>query len=168
MQYSEKERTEWLQKVRPGFLKWSFEDRSNHSKELYEKLKNTIDKSSGKTLLQLGLDKRSNTINEKNGNPVKSEYVKYLLDIRRRTEKNDLSVLSNFEKRGRCDLVEDAYHLDHKVSIFEGFAYNVPPEIISSIYNLEFLPHSVNCQKNKTSSMTIEKLTNLYETQCRQ
>ncbi|HET8688734.1 MAG TPA: hypothetical protein VFM18_19125 [Methanosarcina sp.] len=74
------------------------------------------------------------------------------------TNKNDLSVLVNYNKRGRLE-----YHLDHKYSITQGFLNRIPPEIIGHIANLEMLPHYENRAKYSKCSITIEQLYQLVE-----
>ena len=53
---------------------------------------------------------------------------------------------------------EDLYHLDHIVSIKDGFDNNIPIHIISSIHNLQMLLVEENCSKNAKSDMVIEML----------
>ena len=60
-------------------------------------------------------------------------------------------------KRGRF-----TYHLDHKYSRFDGFLNGIPPEIIGHWTNLELIPHKKNLQKHRNSSITKEKLYELY------
>jgi len=74
------------------------------------------------------------------------------------TRANNLSLLSNFDKRGRIDLKNDAYHLDHKFSIYQGFKNNIPPWIIGSIYNLEMIPATKNCGKGGKCSLDKDSL----------
>jgi hypothetical protein len=50
------------------------------------------------------------------------------------------------------------YHLDHRVSVYEGFVNNIPPAIISSIWNLQMLPARENYIKSLRSSITIHQL----------
>ena len=55
------------------------------------------------------------------------------------------------------------YSLDHKYSIFYGFYNDVPPKIIGSIYNLEYLPKSKNCSKQTKCSIDLKTLNEMYE-----
>lgn len=50
------------------------------------------------------------------------------------------------------------YHLDHMVSVREGFEKNVPPYIIADINNLIVIPAFDNLSKGKTSSQTLNEL----------
>ena len=63
------------------------------------------------------------------------------------TRRVNLSSLKNSEKRGRSDLSGQAYHLDHKISVSFGFKHKIPPEIIGSPENLQFLPFTENSSK---------------------
>jgi hypothetical protein len=54
------------------------------------------------------------------------------------------------------------YHLDHKYSIAEGFKNKVPPEVIGSIYNLEFIPCNANTRKGTKCSIKLEELYVLF------
>ena len=50
------------------------------------------------------------------------------------------------------------FHLDHKYSVFSGFANTVPPEIIAHPYNLEMLSADENLSKHAKCSITLEEL----------
>lgn len=50
------------------------------------------------------------------------------------------------------------FHIDHKVSILEGFLNNVSPEIISHKNNLRLIPAKQNISKSWRSSITLEEL----------
>ena len=113
------------------------------------------------------LEKQKNTCrktNEANGNWITEELVKDFKDyarlVWRYTNKNDLSTLENFEKRGQRP--ED-YHLDHKYSIFQGFKDNIPAKIIGNICNLKMLQSGQNLSKNKKCSISIEELMSSIE-----
>lgn len=90
----------------------------------------------------------------------RTEYELYRLNVWRITNKQDLESLKDIDKRGRIDLNPDAYHIDHKFSIREGFEENIPPEIIGSLKNLEMIPGRKNCAKNSKCSITKEELLN--------
>jgi len=82
-----------------------------------------------------------------NWNPDKDEFSKYKYTVQSLTNKNDLSILENFDKnRGLCG-VDGAYQLDHIMSIKYGFDNNIDPELISSIENLQFIPWKENRSK---------------------
>ena len=67
-----------------------------------------------------------------------------------------MTQLENYDKRGRV-----GFHLDHKYSITEGFKNKVPPKIIGSIDNLEFICYTDNLSKGTKCSITLEKLYGL-------
>lgn len=93
----------------------------------------------------------------KSDDPVYAEFKKYRRRVYYWTNKNDLSQLSNYEKRSRT-----GYHLDHKYSISMGFQNNIPPQIIGSKYNLEFILVVDNIKKGVKCSITKEKLYELF------
>lgn len=70
--------------------------------------------------------------------------------------------IENFHKRGRLDLKNDAFHLDHRISVYAGFKNNIPPFIIGSLYNLEMIPAIINCSKQQKCSMSIDELLDLF------
>lgn len=92
----------------------------------------------------------------------RSELKNYRYKVWIYTNRNDLSVLSNYDKRGKAGL-QDSYHLDHKFSITQGFRNNIDPMIIGSIHNLEFIPWMENQIKKTNCSISKEELLRLYE-----
>ena len=50
------------------------------------------------------------------------------------------------------------FHLDHKFSIYDGFVNNVPPEVISSVSNLQILSEHENISKHKESCLSLNEL----------
>ena len=88
----------------------------------------------------------------------KSDYERYRESVWRTTNRQDLETLENYDKRGRLDEDENAFHLDHKFSIKKGFEENIPPEIIGSLKNLEMIPGKKNCSKRANCSITKEEL----------
>lgn len=77
-----------------------------------------------------------------------SDYKKYKRKVRHYTNQNDVTILENYDKRGKAG-VEGAYHLDHIVEISEGFINGIPPEEIGHISNLQFIPWKKNMEKRK-------------------
>ena len=77
------------------------------------------------------------------------------------TKLQPLSSLPNFEKRGQC--IESSYHLDHIMSIWDGFELGIEPKIIGNIVNLRFIPARENLSKHKESHYSKEQLLKLYE-----
>lgn len=74
------------------------------------------------------------------------------------TNSNDLTTLENYELRGRADIDDNAYHLDHIYSISVGYLNDVDPEIIGNIENLQMLPWKENITKGKNCHITLEQL----------
>ena len=52
----------------------------------------------------------------------------------------------------------NAYNLDHKFSVAEGFKEKVHPAVIGHYCNLEILPVLDNIRKGRKCSMTLEEL----------
>lgn len=116
------------------------------------------EKLKGKKKLQESVQKSIQTKIEKGiiwkpDDPNYFEFKKYRRKVYYWTSKNDLTQLENHEKRSLL-----GYHLDHKYSITEGFKNKVPPKVIGSIYNLEFIPYNVNTSKATKCSITLEEL----------
>jgi hypothetical protein len=88
----------------------------------------------------------------------KTESQLYYKKVWKITNSQDLNSLENFNKRGRVDLRDDAHHLDHKFSIYEGFKQNIDPEIIGNINNLEMLPSNINISKGSKCSIDITQI----------
>ena len=88
--------------------------------------------------------------------PEYLEFKKYRRKVYYWTSKNDLTQLENYNQRGRV-----SFHLDHKYSITEGFKNKVPPKVIGSIDNLEFICYTDNLRKGTKCSITLEKLYGL-------
>lgn len=91
----------------------------------------------------------------------KEDYELYCYMVDKHTSQQPLNRLINSERRGRTDLKENAFHLDHKYSKREGFLNNVPPFIVGSIHNLEFISATENTQKQSNCSIDINTLLHL-------
>jgi hypothetical protein len=72
------------------------------------------------------------------------------------TRKNDLTLLENYNRRGRKD-----FHLDHMYSIWQGFVDKTPPEITGHIKNLKMLHYKENISKHTDCSISLEQLKSL-------
>jgi len=57
-------------------------------------------------------------------------------------------MIDNLHLRGKD------YHLDHKLSIRDGFINNIDPVYVGHYYNLEIIPSIKNLQKSSSSSIT--------------
>ena len=115
--------------------------------------RSTWTEESKKKYIQTGIDQGRFY---KPDDPEYFEFKKYRRKVYYWTSKNDLTQLENHEKRSLL-----GYHLDHKYSITEGFKNKVPPKVIGSIYNLEFVLYNVNISKGTKCSITLEKLYGL-------
>ena len=100
-------------------------------------------------------DANKKLINEFNtltkGHPYVKQRVKTIKNYEKKiyyakvwilTEGNDLSKLKNHSKRGF-----KRYHLDHIYPISQGFKNDIPPEAISDMRNLKFIPAKKNLKK---------------------
>lgn len=85
------------------------------------------------------------------------EYFLYKKLVNKETKKTLRLNKKTFIKNNKND------SLDHKYSIFWGFCNDVPPKIIGSIYNLEYIPLSENCKKQTNCSIDLKTLLENYE-----
>lgn len=77
-----------------------------------------------------------------------SDFDRYKREVRLLTNKVDITLLENYEKRGVAG-TEGAYHLDHKIEVSEGYVNGIPPHEIAKIENLHFIPWELNMKKRK-------------------
>jgi hypothetical protein len=139
----------------------------NYSKKMWsnDNLRNTITNKIKKYYNNPKNIDKLRYIMEQNGHWTslsnKTEWEKYKQLVWSYTRKNDLSLLENFNKRGRIEIV-GSYSLDHKYSVSEGFRNKVSPKIMGSIHNLEFIESINNDSKKRKCSITKEKLLELY------
>lgn len=78
------------------------------------------------------------------------EYPKkkrYKAEVWRFTYQQPLETLENYNMRGRCG-VENAYQIDHIISVDEGYKKNISVEKIGHISNLQMLPWRKNLKKS--------------------
>ncbi|ADJ19542.1 hypothetical protein Acj133p227 [Acinetobacter phage 133] len=92
----------------------------------------------------------------------KKSYARYQKDVRLLSNKNDLTQLPFYERRDNHCRNHNAYHLDHIVSIIDGFNNGIHPEIIACIHNLRFIPWRDNLAKHGKSEMSIPELLEKY------
>jgi len=79
----------------------------------------------------------------------KSLYQKQCRKLTEETYKNNIKIINPLnKKRGRSG-VNGAYQLDHIISIEFGWLYNIPPEVIADISNLQLISWEENSKKNK-------------------
>lgn len=88
-------------------------------------------------------------------------YRVYQREVWKITNKQELSKLNHYDKRKHSKHL-DSFSLDHKFSIKEGFSQNIPPYIIGSIINLEFIPSKLNSSKREKCSISKDNLFDLF------
>src|SRR5579859_395314 len=110
---------------------------------------NVDTKARGKAI-SIGLD-RYFTAHRKKPNAARQAYRNKISNLSR---KNDLSVLDNYHLWGNVG----GYDLDHIYSVQDGWKNGVPPEIMSHISNLRFIPKRENARKRNKSLITLEQL----------
>jgi hypothetical protein len=87
---------------------------------------------------------------------TRAKFLLYRENVRKLSEKNfKNNFIDNKEYRGQN------YHLDHKLSILEGFQRGLPEEIVADVANLEILDKSSNLKKGTDSSITFEELIDI-------
>lgn len=142
-----------------GFVNLPKEEREKLSK-LIDSILRVKDEKGLSTYKKISI-KRIKTLTEK-GAILKdsdlSDFELYRKKVWTITNNNDLSKLENFNKRGRADLNKDAFHLDHKFSIKQGFLNNILPYYIGHLNNLEMIFHLENCKKQDKCSIELESL----------
>lgn len=124
------ERSAWLHTTRPGFMKWTYEQRVDHNRRV------------AKSLRRGGRDPRP---------PRDPNYIKYLKICAKLTNLNYKGI-ENWELRS----VD--FHVDHIISKKFGYDNNIPPFIICNRYNLRILTRSENSSKQERCDMDIEDL----------
>jgi hypothetical protein len=85
------------------------------------------------------------------------EFFVYKKEVQKETKKTLKLNKKTFTKKN------ENYSLDHKYSIFWGFYNDVPPKIIGSIHNLEYIPKTENNKKQSKCSIDLKTLIERYE-----
>jgi endogenous inhibitor of DNA gyrase (YacG/DUF329 family) len=109
-------------------------------------------------------NKRLNTMVDRNlilDPKLRTDKEIYAVEVWRYTNKNNLTNLINFDKRGHI-MYENTYQLDHKYSIHQGFIDCIPPWIIGSLHNLEMILGKENASKKIKCSINKLELINLF------
>jgi hypothetical protein len=83
---------------------------------------------------------------QKKGVKPKEGFKAYRHQVDILTSKQPIQLLENFENRGKAG-VDGAYHLDHIISVWNGYHSGMSPEEISHISNLRFIPWLENQKK---------------------
>lgn len=87
---------------------------------------------------------------------LKDAYENYRRNVWRFSNRTYKKYMSN-QKRDRHN------HLDHILSIVEGFQNNVPPEIMGSAFNLRIINGQSNRRKSYRSEISVEELLERYK-----
>lgn len=93
---------------------------------------------------------------------IRDEFNEYRRAVELVTTKQPHHLLPNSEFRGVLGKDDNAHHLDHIVSTYDGFLYDIDPIIIGNICNLQYIPGRENITKGNKSHMTIEQLLEKY------
>lgn len=87
----------------------------------------------------------------------KDEFEKFKRKVQAVTRSQDLSNLENIEKRANHAFNKEAWHLDHKISIIDGYKNSISTEIIGHIDNLQMLEYKENISKHSKSYSVINR-----------
>lgn len=88
--------------------------------------------------------------------------MKYRKDVGKLTNREEVQKLANFDKVDNHCYNDDAYHIDHIVSVLHCYNNNIHPEVCASIHNLRCIPWRENLSKSSKSDMTINELLERY------
>jgi hypothetical protein len=123
--------------------------------------KNTIFNNRGQNHVRIIKILKDNNITWEEYENKISEYKKYKREVLYWTNQQDINNLPNIDKRGKCG-IPNAYQLDHKMEIAEGFYNKINPKIIGDISNLQMIPWEENLKKRKyTAGIFIKNKTNI-------
>lgn len=84
------------------------------------------------------------------GRQLKRLKRRYIAHVRAYTETQDLKSLENIDKRDFRN-----WHIDHIVSIRDGFRFNIPIELIGNIKNLRVISRDENFKKGNKSDLQL-------------
>lgn len=77
------------------------------------------------------------------------EWDQYKSRVRAETRLQPLHTLANYGKRSA-----KGWHVDHVLSIAEGFRLGLPPETVGHISNLRMVPYKENLSKSASTVFT--------------
>ncbi|CAB4127215.1 hypothetical protein UFOVP84_77 [uncultured Caudovirales phage] len=129
---------------------------------LAEKLNNTIDPNTQKSLMVLKNEKTSKTKRKDCNISDIKEYRRLVGIYTNRSLKMAGSHLENIELRSNHNKFNQSYHVDHKFSVSEGFHNSIPPFIIGSIHNLQVIPWRDNISKSNKCSIDKNLLIDMF------
>ena len=147
-------------------------DSVSKRKETQEKVKQTLYRRYGvEHMSQIAEVKRARraVIMEENVKLINTIYQGLIFDGSDKDKKlysrlirkitNTTVKLEGFKRPGSSD----NFHLDHKYSVAAGYLNKIPPEIISSKHNLEYITAEENLAKKEKCSISINTLIEHYE-----
>lgn len=82
--------------------------------------------------------------------PIDNDFIRYKRNVMLVTRRQPVETLDNSEKRGVWG--NDKYHLDHIVSIKEGYLRNIDYTVIGDIKNLQF----ITCYENNAKGAKLK------------
>lgn len=94
----------------------------------------------------------------------RSLYYRYKTMVLHLTTKNRHRLLEGTDIKLGLAGEPNAYHIDHKYSIYSGWKNKVSPLIIANIENLQLLPWKENISKHTRSSIDLEQLLSMCNT----
>ena len=97
---------------------------------------------------QPGVGEKISRTKRKN-NPIDDKRKRYKSLVLMETRRQSIETLEHFEKRGVWG--EDVYHLDHIISIKDGYDSGIDYKEIANIKNLRFIPSYENNKKGAKS-----------------
>jgi len=110
---------------------------SGSNNKMYGKESAMLGKRHTDDTIQKMSDKRKEFWERKGAIPTAFKRYRNKVDVL--TAKQPIHLLENFDKRGPAGK-EGAYHLDHIISVWNGFHNDIPPEQIADISNLRMIP----------------------------
>lgn len=123
-------------------------------------IRNKIDPITGKSNYQVTNEKEGAKRFNQNLK-WKLEFEKYVTLVGRLTKKiiaNNSHLIENIDLRGHVKNNINCYHVDHIVSVKDGFRNNIHPIIIASLPNLRCIPWKENVVKHDKSAMIHDDL----------
>ncbi len=90
---------------------------------------------------------------------LRDEFYRYKLNVIYLTEKHRKQLTAGYIT-GLAG-TEGAWHIDHRLSIFDGYKNKVSPFVIGDKANLKMLPWEENVEKHSGSSIRLDELLRL-------
>ena len=168
-----KERNKKTAHTLENYKKWYKDDWKekweNRKKSLETSLESFIERYGevqGKIKFESYITKMRKTL-EDSGVWVKEEdiglFEKYSRKVWAHTNKITINEAKNYQNRGTQKTKDKPYHLDHIISIKTGFEFDIDPEFIGSISNIQFIEESENTSKRYNSYSVISQCEHIKE-----